>query len=64
MTMEIGLHKDAWVRFDPNFLGSAVAGIGRQDGRTLEFRQEGQIFEQAAELLKALDISFEVDVDE
>ena len=58
------MHKDAWVRFDANFLGSAIAGTGRKDGRTLEFRQEGQIFEQAAELLKALDTSVEVNAEE
>ena len=62
--MEPGLKGDVWVRFNPDFLGCATVGTGRKDGRTLEFTQEGPMLEQAAELLDAIDASFEKDVDE
>ena len=62
--MEPQLRGDVWVRFNQEFLGGATAGTGRQDGRKLEFIQEGQISEQAAELLQAIDASFKEDVDE
>ena len=64
VTTEPGLKGDVWVRFNPDFIGSDTAGTGRKDGRTLEFTQEGQLLEEAAELLEALDASFEEDVDE
>ena len=64
VTMEPGLKGDVWVWFNPDFLGSATVGTGRKDGRTLEFRQEGQMLEQAAELLQAIDASFVEDVAE
>ena len=64
VTMEPGSKGDVWVRFNPDFLGCATAGTGRKDGRTLKFAQEGQILEQATELLEAIDASFEEDVDE
>jgi hypothetical protein len=64
ITMEPGLKGDVWVRFNPNFVGSAAAGTGRKDGRTLELTQEGPLLEQAAWLLEELDESFEEDVDE
>ena len=64
VTMEPGLKEDVWVRFNPDFLGCATAGTGRKDGRTLEFTQKGPMLEQTAELLEAIDASFEKDVYE
>ena len=62
VTMEPGLKGDVWVLFNPDFLGCATVGTGRKDGRTLEFTQEGQMLEQAAELLEAIDASFDVGI--
>ena len=62
--MALGLKGDVWVRFNIDFLGSATAGAGRKDGRKLEFTQESQMLEQAAELLEAIDAYFEENVDE
>jgi hypothetical protein len=56
------LKGDVWVRFNPDFLGCATVVTGRKDGRTLEFTQEGQMLEQAAELLEAIDASFDVGI--
>jgi len=64
VTMEPGFKGDVWVRFNPDFLGCALVGTGTKDGRKLEFTQESQMLEQAAELLEAIDACFEENVDE